>query len=71
MIPLASVEGSGQEPMPRLLRSYLTMGGWVGAEATIDHDMATMHVFTCLDVQSVPPSRARALRALADGIDLA
>lgn len=71
MIPLAEVDDTGAEPMPRLLRSYLTMGGWVGAEATIDRDMQTMHVFTCLDVQSVPPSRARALRALAEGIALA
>ncbi|SFS08893.1 GNAT family N-acetyltransferase [Yoonia litorea] len=70
-IPLQSIAPVGQTPMPNLLRAYLTMGGWVGDTLTVDHQMRTMHIFTCLDVATVPPARARALRALADGIDLA
>ena len=51
---------------PPLLRTYLGMGGWVSDHAVIDHAMNTLHVFTCLDIASVPPARARALRAIAN-----
>lgn len=51
--------------MPPLLRSYLTMGGWVSDHAVVDHDLNTLHVFTGLEVCAVPASRARALRAVA------
>lgn len=57
--------GDGMRPMPSLLRTYLAMGGWVGDHAVVDRAMNTLHVFTCLEVAAVPPSRARALRALA------
>ena len=51
--------------MPPLLRSYLTMGGWVSDHAVIDRDLDTLHVFTGLEVCAVPAARARALRAVA------
>ncbi|MEM9972344.1 MAG: GNAT family N-acyltransferase [Pseudomonadota bacterium] len=53
------------QSMPPLLRSYLSLGGWVSDHAVIDHDMNTLHVFTGLSVRDIPPKRARALRALS------
>lgn len=47
--------------MPPLLRSYLAMGGWVSDHAVVDRDMHTLHVFTGLEIASIPPARARAL----------
>jgi putative hemolysin len=70
VIPLADVPPNWADPMPLLLRTYLAMGGWVSDYAVIDHKMNTLHVFTCLEVASVPPSRAAALRALAEGTRL-
>lgn len=49
--------------MPPLLRSYLLMGGWVGEDAVIDHDLDTLHVFTAVRIADIPPNRARLLRA--------
>jgi len=51
--------------MPPLLRSYLTMGGWVSDHAVVDRDLNTLHVFTGLEIRLIPPARARALRAVA------
>lgn len=51
--------------LPPLLRSYLGMGGWVGDHAVIDEDLGTIHVFTALEIDAIPPARARALRSLA------
>ena len=51
--------------MPPLLRTYLMMGGWVSDHAVVDHDMNTMHVFTGLEIKSIPPARKRLLRAMA------
>ena len=51
--------------MPPLLRSYLTMGGWVSDHAVVDRNLNTLHVFTGLEIGSIPPARARALRAVA------
>lgn len=51
--------------MPPLLRSYLTMGGWVSDHAVVDPDLNTLHVFTGLEIRLIPPARARALRAVA------
>ncbi len=51
--------------LPPLLRSYLGLGGWVSDHAVVDPVMDTVHVFTALCVDDVPPLRARALRALA------
>jgi len=70
-IPLAGLSSAGTDPMPPLLRTYLAMGGWVSDHAVVDASMNTMHVFTCLEVENVPPARARALRALAKTCPLA
>jgi putative hemolysin len=51
--------------MPPLLRTYLSMGGWVSDHAVVDRDLNTLHVFTGLEIRAVPPSRARLLRAVA------
>ena len=51
--------------MPPLLKSYLTMGGWVSDHAVVDRDLNTLHVFTGLEIRAIPPARARALRAVA------
>lgn len=50
--------------MPPLLRTYLMMGGWVSDHAVVDHVMDTLHVFTGLEIRSIPPARKRLLRAL-------
>ncbi|ROU00191.1 GNAT family N-acetyltransferase [Histidinibacterium lentulum] len=55
----------GLRRMPPLLKTYLAMGGWVSDHAVVDRDMNTLHVFTGLEIAAVPPTRARALRALA------
>ncbi|MFQ1702153.1 GNAT family N-acetyltransferase [Loktanella agnita] len=51
--------------MPSLLRSYLSMGGWVSDHAVVDRDLQTLHVFTCVPVAAIPAGRVRALRAVA------
>ena len=51
--------------LPPLLKTYLTMGGWVSDHAVIDADMNTLHVFTALEIAAIPAARARALRAVA------
>ncbi|MDU8946080.1 GNAT family N-acetyltransferase [Ovoidimarina sediminis] len=48
--------------MPPLLKGYLAMGGWVSDHAVIDRDLGTLHVFTGLEVKSIPAARARLLR---------
>lgn len=51
--------------MPPLLRSYLSLGGWVSDHAVVDRDLNTLHVFTGLEVAAIPPGRARVLLASA------
>ncbi|PIE18155.1 MAG: ornithine-acyl-ACP acyltransferase [Proteobacteria bacterium] len=51
--------------MPPLLKTYLTMGGWVSDHAVVDDQLGTLHVFTGLEIRAIPPSRARLLRASA------
>lgn len=51
--------------LPALLRSYLALGGWVSDHAVIDRQMDTLHVFTAVEIATIPPARARALRLLA------
>ncbi len=51
--------------MPPLLRSYLMMGGWVSDHAVVDRQLNTLHVFTGLEIRSIPPARARILRGVA------
>lgn len=55
---------TAQAGLPPLLRTYLMMGGWVSDHAVIDRDMDTLHVFTGVEIDKIPPGRARALRAL-------
>jgi putative hemolysin len=71
VIPLATIPDAGTAPLPPLLRTYLAMGGWVSDHAVVDRDMNTLHVFTCVSLDKIPPARARALRALAQGIAVA
>jgi L-ornithine Nalpha-acyltransferase len=52
--------------MPPLLRTYLAMGGLVSDHAVIDRELQTLHVFTALEVNSIPPTRARLLRAIIE-----
>ena len=54
-----------QMKMPPLLLTYLMMGGWVSDHAVVDHDMNTMHVFTGLEINAIPPARKRLLRAMS------
>ncbi len=51
--------------MPPLLRTYLTMGGWVSDHAVVDAQMNTLHVFTGVEIGRIPPARKRLLRAVA------
>ena len=51
--------------MPALLRTYMLMGGWVSDHAVIDYDMNTLHVFTAVEINKIPPARQRLLRAMA------
>ena len=53
--------------MPPLLRTYLLMGGWVSDHAVVDRDMNTLHVFTGVEIGTIPPARKRLLRAVARG----
>ena len=56
-----------QRHVPALLRLYLAMGGWVSDHAVCDRDLDTLHVFTAVAVQDIPPARLRALQMLAQG----
>ncbi|MDF1854745.1 GNAT family N-acetyltransferase [Pseudooceanicola sp.] len=51
--------------MPPLLRTYLLMGGWVSDHAVVDAQMNTLHVFTGLEIRTIPDARKRLLRAIA------
>lgn len=51
--------------LPPLLRTYLGMGGWVSDHAVVDRELDTLHVFTCVEVDKVPPARVASLRAVA------
>jgi L-ornithine Nalpha-acyltransferase len=51
--------------LPPLLRTYLGMGGWVSDHGVVDRELDTLHVFTCVEVDRVPPARAASLRAVA------
>jgi putative hemolysin len=51
--------------LPPLLRTYLGMGGWVSDHAVVDRELDTLHVFTCVEIERVPPARTASLRAIA------
>ncbi|MFS4582821.1 GNAT family N-acetyltransferase [Phaeobacter sp. C3_T13_0] len=57
------------QEMPPLLRSYLMMGGWVSDHVVVDRDLNTLHLFTGVDIASIPAARKRLLRAVAAGFD--
>ncbi|TKW67872.1 MAG: GNAT family N-acetyltransferase [Paracoccus denitrificans] len=54
-----------QAGLPPLLRTYLMMGGWVSDHAVVDEQLDTLHVFTGLEIASIPPARQRLLRSVA------
>jgi putative hemolysin len=51
------------QQLPSLLRTYLTMGGWVSDHAVIDPALNTIHVFTGVEISEIPAARKRLLRA--------
>ncbi|MEN8889102.1 MAG: GNAT family N-acyltransferase [Celeribacter marinus] len=51
--------------MPPLLKTYLMMGGWVSDHAVVDRQLGTMHVFTGVEIASIPDARKKLLRAAA------
>ena len=55
--------------MPGLLRAYLAMGGWVSDHAVVDRDLGTCHVFTCVELDRMPPRRRRVMTQMAGGSD--
>lgn len=55
----------GMAEMPPLLRTYLTMGGWVSDHAVVDRELGTLHVFTGVEIAAISPARVKLLRALA------
>ncbi len=63
-VALGQATKGGRAAMPPLLRSYLGMGGWVSDHAVVDREMQTLHVFTGLETDRVPPRRAAALKAM-------
>ncbi|SFR40972.1 ornithine-acyl[acyl carrier protein] N-acyltransferase [Yoonia tamlensis] len=64
-VRLADIAPRGIAPMPALLKSYLSLGGWVGDHAVIDPAMNTLHVFTCLPVAAMSAARVARLRTVA------
>ncbi len=67
LTPLADapLEPGALALMPPILRTYLALGGWVSDHAVIDRDLDTCHVFTCVEIATMPEGRKRILRALA------
>nr|WP_170538649.1 GNAT family N-acyltransferase [Ruegeria arenilitoris] len=51
--------------MPPLLRTYLMMGGWVSDHAVVDRQLNTLHVFTGVEIGTIPAARKRLLRMIA------
>lgn len=54
-----------QAGLPPLLRTYLLMGGWVSDHAVVDEQLGTLHVFTGLEISTIPPARQKLLRGVA------
>ncbi|MCC5968363.1 MAG: GNAT family N-acetyltransferase [Pararhodobacter sp.] len=63
--PAAPPGPEARNQMPPLLRGYLSLGGWVGGQLVIDRDLGTCHVFTCVEIATMPEPRKKLLRALA------
>ncbi|PIE16099.1 MAG: ornithine-acyl-ACP acyltransferase [Rhodobacterales bacterium] len=64
-LPDAKVSAKALRQIPSLLRTYLAMGGWVSDHAVIDRALNTLHVFTGVEISTIPESRKRILRATA------
>ena len=64
-VRFADIAPHGIAPIPALLKSYLSLGGWVGDHAVIDPAMNRLHVFTCLPVNAMSAARVARLRAVA------
>ena len=60
-------EAARNAALPALLRAYLALGGWVSDHAVVDRDLGTCHVFTCVELDRLPPARRRAFEGLAAG----
>ena len=65
--PGAEITVQGLQSLPALLRAYLAWGGWVSDHLVIDRDLGTSHVFTCVEVATMPEARKRVLARLAGG----
>jgi len=63
----APMHPSTARQMPPLLRAYLMLGGWVSDHLVVDPDLATSHIFTCVDIATMPEARKRLLTQLARG----
>ncbi len=61
---------TARQNMPPFLRAYLGMGGWVSDHAVVDRALGTLHVFTGLEIDAIPASRAKLFRASAQAITL-
>ncbi|MDO8881971.1 GNAT family N-acyltransferase, partial [Pseudotabrizicola sp.] len=64
-IALCDLGPAQPTPLPALLRTYLSMGGWVSDHAVIDRQLDTLHVLTGVEIAAIPAARARALRLIA------
>lgn len=64
-VSVQSDSAPDETTLPALLRGYLSMGGWVSRRAVVDSALDTVHVFTAVEVDKIPPQRARLLTALA------
>lgn len=65
--PRAGADPAAAALLPPLLRAYLGMGGWVSDHLVIDRDLGTCHVFTCVEIDRLPPARRRVLAQMAAG----
>ncbi len=57
--------GIVKKKLPPLLRYYLSLGGWVSDHAVMDFDLKTLHVFTGLNIKSIPSKRLKFLQRIA------
>ncbi|TVP73816.1 MAG: GNAT family N-acetyltransferase [Rhodobacteraceae bacterium] len=58
---------AGLRQVPKLLRLYLTLGGWVSDHAVVDRELDTVHVFTAVEIAQIPAPLLRSLQGLAQG----
>ncbi len=65
LVPEATLDpAAAMRGVPRLIKSYLRLGGWVGEDAWVDHAFNTTDVFIVVDITRVPE---RVLAAYAGG----